>query len=247
MIIFASVKPYDSIQDKKSQIRDMFDNIAPTYDRLNHLLSMNVDRIWRRRAVAAVVREHPLAVLDVATGTGDLALALARQLPEARITGVDLSPEMLRVARSKVDERGLAQRVVLAEGDAESLEFADGSFDAVTVAFGVRNFADLEAGYRAMRGMLRPGGLLCVLELSTPVNPLVKPLYTAYTRGIIPLMGRLVSHDARAYSYLPESIAAVPQGDDMLALMSRAGFIEPSFRRLTMGVCTLYTAITPFC
>lgn len=241
MIIFASVKPYDSIQDKKSQIRDMFDNIAPTYDRLNHLLSMNVDRIWRRRAVAAVVREHPSAVLDVATGTGDLALALARQLPEARITGVDLSPEMLRVARSKVDERGLAQRVALAEGDAESLEFADGSFDAVTVAFGVRNFENIGAGLRQMHRVLRRGGLMVILELATPSNKAFGALYGGYSHRVLPKIGGMISSDSRAYEYLPASVDEFPVPERFLDMMEQAGFTGCRARSQSFGIATIFT------
>lgn len=239
------VTPYCDGRGKTEQVREMFDNIAPSYDRLNRAMSFGLDKWWRRTAVDMVARARAARIVDIATGTGDFAISLARNIPGSVVTGLDLSDKMVEIGRQKVEAEGLAPRINLLTGDCLASPLPDGSADAITVAFGVRNFADLAAGYRAMRRMLAPGGLLCVLELSTPVNPIVRPLYRLYAGAIIPLMGRLVSRDSRAYSYLPESIAAVPQADDMLALMTDAGFINPSFRRLTFGVCTLYTAVTP--
>lgn len=223
----------------------MFDNIAPAYDGLNRAMSFGLDKRWRRIAAECVRRFGARRIVDIATGTGDFALLLARTVPQSIVTGLDLSENMIEIGRQKVAREGLEERISMVQGDCLAAPLPSGEADAMTVAFGVRNFADLAEGYRAMKRMLRPGGLLCVLELSTPVNPLVRPFYNLYARGIIPLMGRMVSKDRRAYSYLPESIAAVPQGNDMLRLMEQAGFVKTSFRRLTFGVCTLYTAVTP--
>ena len=238
------INPYSGdTRNKGEQIRDMFDAIAPAYDFMNRAMTFGIDKLWRRSAVREVERGKPLNVLDVATGTGDLAIALAHRLPQARITGVDLSEEMMAVGRAKVHAAGLDGRISFQAGDCLTLPFADGSFDAVTVAYGVRNFADIPGGYSEMLRVLRPGGRLVVLELSTPGNPLVRPIYKLYTSTIIPLAGRLVSKDVRAYSYLPESIAAVPQGENMAAIMKETGFASTAFRRFTFGTCTLYTGI----
>ena len=241
------VSPYNDGREKTDQVRDMFDNIAPAYDNLNRAMSFGLDRSWRRRAVDFVAEAGASRIVDIATGTGDFALSLAERSPDGYITGLDLSENMIKIGRKKIEEAGMADRISLIVGDCLASPLPEGQADAVTVAFGVRNFSDLLAGYRSMRGMLRPGGRLCVLELSTPVNPLVRPIYKFYSAYIIPLMGRLVSKDRRAYSYLPESIAAVPQAEEMLDIMSRAGFVNPYFQRLTFGVCTLYTAVNPDC
>lgn len=226
---------------KHEQVRDMFDSIAPAYDFMNRAMTMGIDKLWRRRAVNKIRTAEPKDILDVATGTGDLAIKLARAIPGCRVTGIDLSEGMLAVGREKVRAAGLDDRIAFECGDCLALPFADGSFDCVTVAYGVRNFERLADGYREMLRVLRPGGMLCVLELSTPRGWLTAPLYRLYTRYIIPLAGRLVSKDLRAYSYLPESIAAVAQGEDMLALMREAGFADARCRVMTMGVCTMYT------
>ena len=239
------INPYDNSRGKTEQVREMFDNIAPAYDRLNRLMSFGLDRSWRRKAVGMVAGTRPAHIVDIATGTGDFAISLAQAMTGARVTGLDLSEGMVAIGRRKVADAGLDSRVALTVGDCLDSPLPEGTADAITVAFGVRNFADLPAGYRAMYRMMRPGGMLCVIELSVPPSPLVKPFYNIYTRGFIPMMGRIVSADRRAYSYLPESIAAVPQGDDMLRLMRHAGFSDTRFRRLTMGVCTIYTAIKP--
>lgn len=239
------IKPYDPSRAKAEQVREMFDSIAPAYDWMNRAMTLGIDRLWRRKAVRMVARTNPHHVVDIATGTGDLAITLARRLPHATVTGIDLSEGMVDIGRRKVEAAGLSDRVTLQCGDCLALPLADASADAVTVAYGVRNFEHLIDGYREMLRVLRPGGMLCVVELSTPVNRLVKPFYDLYTRLLIPSVGRLVSKDRRAYSYLPESIAAVPQGDDMLALIAEAGFTGTAFRRLTFGVCTIYTALRP--
>lgn len=236
------IKPYDSAGAKSVQVRQMFDSIAPAYDWMNRAMTFGVDKSWRRKAVNIVAAEKPEHIVDIATGTGDLAIAMAKTMPQARITGVDLSEGMINIGNNKIANAGLDKRVKLVCGDCLDLPLESCSADVITVAYGVRNFEHLDRGYAEMFRVLRPGGLLCVLELSTPVNPVVKPLYSLYTRVFIPMLGRLVSKDTRAYSYLPESIAAVPQADEMLSLIAQAGFAETAFRRMTFGVCTLYTA-----
>lgn len=223
----------------------MFDNIAPAYDRLNRAMSFGLDRSWRRRAVDIVAKTQPKKIIDIATGTGDFAISLAQAMPQASVAGVDLSEGMVEIGREKVTRAGLSGRINLLIGDCLNEPLPAESADAITVAFGVRNFADLAKGYRAMYSMLRPGGVVCVIELSTPTSWLVKPFYKLYTRGFIPLMGRAISADRRAYSYLPESIAAVPQGFDMLELLKNAGFVNTKFITLTLGVCTIYLATKP--
>ena len=239
------IKPYDHDRDKSVQVREMFDSIAPAYDWMNRAMTFGLDKLWRRRAVGIVAADNPDSIVDLATGTGDLAIAMARKIPRASITGLDLSDGMVSIGQRKVAEAGLSGRIRLLTGDCLAMPFQDTSADAVTVAYGVRNFEHLDRGYAEMFRILKPGGLLCVVELSTPVNPFVRPFYKLYTKIIIPALGRIVSKDRRAYSYLPESIAAVPQGDVMLSLIRDAGFTETRFRRLTFGVCTIYTARRP--
>jgi len=240
------VTPYDSNQvGKTEQVRQMFDNIAPAYDFMNHAMTMGIDRWWRKVAVNRLKALKPQRLLDVATGTGDFALQLYHSLHPQHITGVDLSQGMLDEATRKVSERGLGDAITFKQGDCMALDLPDGSFDAVTVAFGVRNFEHLQQGYAEMARVLRPGGMLCVLELSTPTCRPVRWLYDLYTLHLIPWMGSLKSGDSNAYRYLPLSIAAVPQGDDMLRLMSNVGLRQCRYRRLTLSTCTVYTAVKP--
>lgn len=239
------INPYDDKRPKTEQVREMFDTIAPAYDFMNRAMTLGIDKLWRRRAVRMIRERNPRRILDVATGTGDVAIKLARELNPESVTGIDLSEGMIAIGNRKVAEAGLGERVRLMKGDCLALPFDDNTFDCVTVAYGVRNFEHLQDGYMEMARVLRPGGLLCVIELSTPRSPIVKPLYRLYTRHVIPTVGRLVSKDVRAYSYLPESIAAVAQGDDMLQLMRNAGLEETAFRSLTFGTCTIYTAVKP--
>lgn len=238
-----SVNPYGAGESKTGQVRRMFDSIAPAYDRMNSLMSMGMHRRWLRKAVKSATASAPREILDVATGTADVAIALAKVLPSSRITGVDLSAEMLAIGERKVKTERLEKQVSLVQGDCMALQFPDGSFDAVTVAYGVRNFEHLEAGYREMNRVLRHGGSITVIELSVPRSPFVRPYYKFYTRCIIPAVGRLMSRDTRAYSYLPESIAAVPQGEEMRRIMEQAGFSRVEIRPLFLGVCTIYSAI----
>ena len=236
------VKPYGSEGKKVEQVERMFDHIAPAYDRLNHLMSLGIDRRWRKKAIRWLAQYRPQDVMDVATGTGDFALLACRMLQPRALTGVDISEGMMQVARDKVREAGLAGRIRFRREDCEALTFSDASFDAVTVAFGVRNFEHLDLGLREMCRVLRPGGHLVILELSTPDRFPMKQLYRLYSRCFIPLVGRTLSHDDNAYTYLPESIRAFPQGEVMSQSIRRAGFSEVRFKRLTFGVCTLYMA-----
>ena len=235
------VKPYGE-GAKTEQVRQMFDSIAPAYDFMNRAMTMGIDIWWRKLAVKRLKRLRPTRLLDVATGTGDFAIQLHRSLQPQHITGIDLSQGMLDEAKRKVKEKGLEKDISFEQGDCMALPMQDEAFDAVTVAFGARNFEHLLQGYREMARVLKPGGMLCVLELSTPTNPIIRWFYDLYTLHIIPAIGTIKSGDKSAYRYLPQSIAAVPQGDDMLQLMREAGLRDATFKRLTLGVCTIYTA-----
>lgn len=237
-----NINPYDDRREKGEQVREMFDSIAPAYDFMNRAMTLGIDRLWRRKAISLLAGKPHDYILDIATGTGDLAIELAHRLDPLEVTGVDLSEAMLAKGREKVADENLTDVIRLQQADCLSLPFTDDTFDIVTSAFGVRNFENLLAGYREMHRVLKPGGTVCILELSTPQSALVKPFYALYTRHIIPTIGRVVSSDRRAYSYLPESIAAVPQGEAMLDLMARAGFSQGRFIPLTLGVCTIYLA-----
>lgn len=236
------VKPYGQEGRKAEQVERMFDHIAPAYDRLNHLMSLGIDRRWRRRAINTLRQRQPQEILDVATGTGDFALQAYQTLRPRRLVGIDLSEGMMQVARHKTRQAGLDECICFCREDCEALSFADASFDAVTVAFGVRNFEHLDKGLAEMCRVLRPNGRLVILELSVPNRFPMKQLYWLYSRLIIPLMGRSISHDNNAYSYLPASIRAFPQGEVMKDIIGRAGFSKVCFCRLTFGVCTLYEA-----
>ncbi len=239
-----SVNPYlDDSRGKGEQVREMFDSIAPAYDFMNRAMTLGIDRLWRRRAIREIAPGKPGRILDVATGTADLALELYRRLRPGRgIEGVDLSEGMIAIGRRKVEAAGASDAITLRQADCLSLPFEDGVMDCVTVGFGVRNFTDLAAGYREMARVTRRGGTLCVLELSTPRGRVTAPLYRFYTRRIIPAVGRLISGDSRAYTYLPESIAAVPQGDEMLSLILSNGWFSARAIPLTFGVASIYIA-----
>lgn len=236
------IKPYSSEGEKARQVEEMFDSIAPAYDFMNRAMTLGIDRWWRRVAVKMVGKSQPRRILDVATGTGDFAIGLYNKIHPQQVVGIDLSQGMLDVARTKVVKHGLQDAITLQQGDCLALPFNDGDFDAVTVAFGVRNFEHLLQGYEQMHRVLAPGGVLCVVELSTPRNRVVRWFYDLYTLHIIPWFGALKSHDKSAYRYLPQSIAAVPQGDDMLAIMRQAGFKGCKVRRMTLGTCSIYFA-----
>ena len=230
--------------DKSSErIRDMFDSIAPKYDTLNHVLSFGIDKGWRRRTVRMVAARRPASVLDVATGTADLAIGMAKKCPEIEITGVDLSPEMLEIGVEKVKEAGFSDRVRLEVQNALNMGFDDGSFDAVTCAFGVRNFEDTGKGLSEFYRVLRNGGALYILEFSVPEKGIFSSLYLWYFRHILPVIGRMVSADEKAYTYLPESAVSFAQGEEFVKLLEKTGFKDIFARKLTKGVATLYTAV----
>ena len=218
----------------------MFDNIAPKYDLLNHTLSMSIDRVWRRRVVGEVRRAKPGRILDVATGTGDLAIAMARRIRDVQVLGVDLSEQMLAVARRKIAARGLDGRSVLDRGDAERLAVADASVDVATVAFGVRNFGDLGAGLRELARTIKPGGKVVILEFSRPRNRVFRALYEFYSYKILPRIGGLVSRDKRAYEYLPASVGEFPAPEEFMAMMARAGFRNCRARSQSFGIAQIY-------
>jgi demethylmenaquinone methyltransferase/2-methoxy-6-polyprenyl-1,4-benzoquinol methylase len=228
---------------KKQRVEMMFNSIAPTYDRLNHLLSFQIDRLWRRRVVRMAAAVSPATILDVATGTGDLAIELAHYIPQVHITGVDISENMLALGRRKVAERGLGGRVTLDVGDAEALGFADGAFDCVTVAFGVRNFGDPEAGLCEMFRVTRRGGTCLVLEFSEPTVPLFGWAYRIYFHHVLPLLGRVVSKDRSAYTYLPTSVEGFPAPERFVEMLREAGFLHIERKRLTGGVAYIYKAV----
>ena len=234
------MRPYNTEQTKKEEVREMFDRIAPTYDMLNHTLSLNIDRLWRRRVVRLVRRFAPRRILDVATGTGDLAIAMARRIRGTQVLGVDLSEGMLDIARRKVAEAGLDGRVVFDTGDAERLFVSDSAVDVATVAFGVRNFGDLDAGLRDIARTLREGGRIVILEFSTPRNPLARAFYGFWNRRVLPRVGGMVSRDRKAYEYLPESIGEFPAPERFLEMMSRAGFRNCKARSQSFGIAHIY-------
>lgn len=219
----------------------MFDNIADGYDRLNRIMSMGVDQSWRRKTVAALNVKAGARVLDLATGTGDLAIQIAETHPECTVVGVDPSVNMLRVGRTKVDATNLGKRVTLMEGDAQSLPFDTGSLDAACIAFGIRNVPDRERGLREMARVVKPGGRVCVLELSEPKKGVLSPFARFHIRQVVPRLGAWLS-GSKEYRYLQESIAAFPDPEDFAAMMERAGLTMVSLERLTLGVCCLYVA-----
>lgn len=235
------MKPYNEEESKKEQVERMFDNIAPAYDRLNHIMSFNIDRGWRRRMVRMVAHQHPGRIADIATGTGDLAVMLAKKIPSARITGIDLSEEMLKVAAQKVEAKGLSSNISLLQGDAENLTQTDGEFDAVTAAFGVRNFQDLPKGLKEIARILKKGGRVYIMEFSTPRNKIFGAIYRLYSHRILPKIGGLISKDKAAYTYLPQSVDEFPDKLLFLQMLSEAGFIECRGKSLFNGVAYIYS------
>lgn len=226
-----------------SPIAELFDGIAPKYDALNHLLSFNIDKIWRRKTSLLVAKHQPDTILDLATGTADLAIALAKQNPQAHIIGMDISEKMMDIGKTKITQRGLENQIELRYGDAALLPFDDSSFNAVTVAFGVRNFDDREAGLREMTRVCREGGLVVVLEFSHPKSALVKASYRWYSRRWIPIIGRKVSKHPNAYSYLPSSVEAFPSVEDFKKMLEQAGLSHIQAKAFSGGIATLYYGI----
>jgi demethylmenaquinone methyltransferase / 2-methoxy-6-polyprenyl-1,4-benzoquinol methylase len=244
-IFFAliEVKPYkDADASKRQQIEQMFDSIAPRYDFLNRSLSLGIDRLWRKKAIASLKEINPEYILDVATGTGDLALAALKLNPK-QVTGIDISSQMLQVGKEKIEARKLTRQVTLMQCDSTQLPFDDNKFDAVTVGFGVRNFEYLQQGIDQMYRVTRKGGKLAVLEFSKPKSFPFKQLYNLYFRFILPAFGGLVSKSRSAYEYLPESVEHFPEGQAFATYLQKAGYTNIKIKPLTFGICTLYTAI----
>lgn len=236
------IKPYSQTGEKTGQVAEMFNNIAHSYDFLNHSLSFGVDRFWRRAAINKLKPYGPQEILDVATGTGDFAILTARKLKPSRLVGVDISEGMIEVGRKKVEKRGLDKIITLQTDDCMHLSFPDESFDAVTVAYGVRNFENLDQGLREMHRVLRKGGHLVIIELTVPAKFPMKQLFTLYSKLTFPVIGKLISHDNSAYTYLPATMKAFPHGPEMKAILERANFKNVKYNDFVLGINTLYEA-----
>lgn len=235
-----AVKPYKSSDTgKKGQVATMFDNIAPKYDFLNHFLSFGTDRIWRKKAIGIVGSVNHNTILDVATGTGDFAIEALRVCPE-KIIGIDISEGMLNEGKKKIANLGVEEKIDLVQGDSENILFSDNFFDVATVAFGVRNFENLDKGLKEIHRVLKKGGMVCILEFSNPRKFPVKQLYNIYSFHIIPFFGRLFSKDKSAYRYLPESVKAFPCGDAFVQILRDVGFKSVVEKNLTFGIATIY-------
>lgn len=236
------IKPYSDKGDKTQQVKQMFDNIAPAYDKLNHRLSWNIDKGWRRKAIRQLQNGNSQTILDIATGTGDFAILAARMLKPEKLTGIDISEKMMNVGKQKVMAAGLQDVITFRKEDCMNLSFEENSFDAVTAAFGIRNFSDLEKGLGEMCRVLKKGGRLSIVELTSPQSFPMKQLFRLYSHTFLPIYGRLISKDNSAYSYLTATIEAFPQGEEMVGILRKVGFSKASFKRLTLGICTMYYA-----
>lgn len=238
------VNPYSIDGSKKDQVSQMFDNIAGSYDFLNHFLSLGIDKLWRNKMISELAAVNPKLVLDVATGTGDVAIESFKQLhsKDLKIIGVDISPKMLAVGREKILQRKMSPNITLTDGDSENLAFPDNKFDAITVAYGVRNFENLERGLSEMQRVLKPGGKLMVLEFSKPTGFPVKQAFNLYFEHILPTIGKITSKDNRAYKYLFESVQVFPSGDAFVKILDKLGYTKTSCQPLSFGICSLYVA-----
>jgi len=235
------VKPYQDEGSKKEQVAQMFDNISERYDFLNHILSLNIDKSWRKKVVKKIAQANAKRVLDVATGTADLAIALTKAHPD-EVVGIDISNGMLDVGRQKIKKKDLTHIISLEQADSENLPFGNDVFDAVTVAFGVRNFENLEKGLAEIKRVLKPGGKLLVLEFSQPAAFPFKQVYRFYFKNILPGLGKMVSKDASAYTYLPASVDAFPYGQDFNDILHKVGYSKAEFQPVTFGVASIYDA-----
>lgn len=234
------VTPYNTEAGKKKEVEDMFDNIAPKYDLLNHVLSMKIDVLWRNTLVKWMNADQPKEVLDVATGTGDLAIAVQKGTG-AKIVGLDLSQQMLNVGIEKIKKISLSEQIEMIKGDAENLPFESNKFDAVSVAFGVRNFENLEKGLDELKRVVKEGKSVYILEFSK-VEGFLAPFYMFYFKNILPQIGKLVSKDNRAYTYLPDSVNAFPFGEKMKTILLNVGFRQVEYKKLSLGIATIYKA-----
>ncbi len=236
------IKPYEGQGDKGKLVEEMFDNIAPTYDTLNHRLSWDIDKGWRHKAIKQLAPFHPKKMLDIATGTGDFAILSAKMLHPTELIGADISEGMMEIGRKKVEQENLQHIISFKKEDCLNLSFADETFDAVTAAFGIRNFQNLDQGLKEMCRVLKKGGHLSIVELTTPVSFPMKQLFSIYSHTVLPIYGKLISKDSDAYSYLTATIEAFPQGETMMEVLKKAGFEQTEFKRLTFGICTMYFA-----
>jgi demethylmenaquinone methyltransferase/2-methoxy-6-polyprenyl-1,4-benzoquinol methylase len=234
------ITPYQNDKPKQRQVADMFDRISGRYDFLNDLLSLGIHRSWRKKCVRLLEEKHPKTILDIASGTGDFAIACARLQPD-KIVAADISRGMIAAGEKKVREKKMDGLISFQEGNAESLDLPANSFDAITVGFGVRNFSDLKAGLINMHRMLKPGGKVVILEFAWPRNPFVSALYNFYFRRITPLIGRMFSGDAKAYGYLTESVRAFPSFGQFAEIMEECGFKDVSYRSLSFGIAVIYS------
>lgn len=237
-----NIKPYDSREEKGKLVEQMFDNIAPVYDTLNHRLSWNIDKRWRQQAIAQLIPFGPESILDVATGTGDFAIFVAKIMKPTQLIGIDISQRMLDIGQQKAEAERLQGTICFQKEDALSLSYADNTFDAVTAAFGIRNFQDLDKGLSEMYRVLKKGGHLSIVELTRPTSFPMRQLFYVYSHAFLPLYGKLISKNPYAYRYLTDTIEAFPQGEKMMSILQRAGFAEMRFKRLTFGICTMYFA-----
>lgn len=234
--------PYGKKEEKVKVVEEMFNNIAPNYDKLNHLMSFDIDKGWRRKAISQLMPYPHDQILDIATGTGDFAILAAKMLRPEKITAVDISEGMMNVGRLKAKEEGVSDTIDFKKEDCTNMTFADNTFDAVISAFGIRNFQDLDKGLAEMCRVLKKGGHLSIVELATPVKFPMRQLFKIYSHIVLPAYGKIVSHDKSAYEYLPATIEAFPQGEQMTDILLKAGFAKAGFKRLTCGICTMFFA-----
>jgi len=239
------IMPYGEGERKRNQVKSMFDTIADKYDFLNHFMSFQQDKRWRRKAILSLKADAPKTLLDIATGTGDFALEAWKWLKPDLIVGADLSEGMMRVAEEKVRKAGLEKHFHFEYQDCTALTFKDNTFDAVTIAFGVRNFEDIGKGISEMFRVLKPGGKMVIIELSRPEKFPMKQFFNLYAVTVLPLAGKLFSKDDMAYEYLPASIKVVPQSGEMVDIIKKQGFVKAEYKHFTFGVCTMYTGIKP--
>jgi len=239
------ITPFGEETAKKEQVEKMFDNLAGRYDIMNCVLSAGIDIGWRKKAIGILKKDNPQQLLDVACGTGDMAIMAARMLKPQKITGIDISEQMLAVGKNKIEKEGLTEVIQLLKGDSETINFPHNSFDAITVAFGVRNFETLENGIREMLRVLRPGGRLIVLEFSKPKNAAIRKLYNLYMGIVAPRMAGLFSQDKKAYRYLNESAKAFPDRQLFIDILNKTGFSDTSYKTLSLGICCIYSGKKP--
>ena len=236
-----SIKPYNSLQSKKDQVKHMFNMIASKYDVLNHTLSLGMDYVWRKKAIKKILN-NPKEILDIATGTADFAISAAKHT-QANITGIDISDQMIYVGNKKIQQKKLHNRIKLSIEDSENLPFHDNSYDAITAGFGVRNFENLEKGLSEIYRVVKKNGYVVILEPSTPKAFPLKQIFSIYFQKILPFIGSLVSKDKSAYSYLPNSVKSFPDGDDFLEILNKQGFSKANYYPLSFGIVSLYVAI----